>query len=366
MRTRFIILAVVLQVLVLGYMAGEREWVVRFGRPVLLRTAPIDPNDPMRGYYARFNYDISSVPSSLWRDKLPGKLANNANDYRAGRDLRVYAALELDDSGVAELVSLSDRPPVNGLYLKGRINSVGGQRASVRYGIEALFMQQGESQKLEDARRTERPGAPIDAEIAVSSSGLAVLKGYHWEPLGISATFERAAIAPPGTAPTPAVPAYGTPRARPQTLPQRQFIVTAKVELKNYGPEDVAIVDLPDGGSFRLLPDARGQEIRYHWTGENQSSVKPEAAHVIILKPGQSHVTTIDLTQPRWFVTDAKAKADKQKPMPLREITEAWSASFRLEYAPPDKAAAAALPHADLIGHGKLLSRAFNPTQGMD
>jgi hypothetical protein len=65
-------------------------------------------------------------------------------------------------------------------------------------------------------------------------------------------------------------------------------------------------------------------------------------------------------------VTDAKAKPDKQKPMPMREITETWSASFRLEYAPPDKADAAALPHADLIRHGNLRSRAFNPTQGMD
>ena len=49
MRKLLIVAAVAAQLLVLGWMAFEREWVVRTGRVVYLRTAPVDPQDPMRG-----------------------------------------------------------------------------------------------------------------------------------------------------------------------------------------------------------------------------------------------------------------------------------------------------------------------------
>ena len=64
MRKKLIIAAATLQVLVLAYMAGEREWVRQTGQNIFLRTAPIDPRDAMRGDYVRLNYAISSVPSS--------------------------------------------------------------------------------------------------------------------------------------------------------------------------------------------------------------------------------------------------------------------------------------------------------------
>ena len=367
MRFRFALAVVVLQVGMLAYMGGEWELVLRTGRTILLRTAPIDPNDAMRGDYARLDYDISTVTREQCRDEVLKMFAPSGYVYsRQWRDTLVFATLKINDTGVAELVSVSDQRPDSGLFLRGRVESVNDHALRFRYGIEAFFMQQGTAQKLEDTRRNDRPGVPIDAEVAVSPAGLAVLKGYHWEPLGITTTFERAAFVPPGSPPSPAASATGQTRPRQQTPPPRQVIATVKVELKNYGPEEVAIVDLPEGGSFRLVPDARGQEIRYRWAGENQPPLPPVAGHVIVLKPGERHVTTIDLAQPKWFVTDTKAKPDRQAPMALREDTETWSASFRLEYTPPDRAAVQGLPHADLVRHGKLRSRAFNPTAGMD
>ena len=68
MRKLLIVTAVVAQLLVLGWMAFEREWVVRTGRVVYLRTAPVDPQDPMRGEYVRLNYEIATVPKALCRD----------------------------------------------------------------------------------------------------------------------------------------------------------------------------------------------------------------------------------------------------------------------------------------------------------
>jgi hypothetical protein len=52
--------------------------------------------------------------------------------------------------------------------------------------------------------------------------------------------------------------------------------------------------------------------------------------------------------------------------MALHQISEPWSVSFRIEYAPPPKESVSGLPHADLIRHGRLRSRAFNATAGLD
>jgi uncharacterized membrane-anchored protein len=338
-------------------MAGQREWIVRYGRPVLLRTAPIDPNDPMRGDYARLDFEIAHVPRAQWSNGLKVKFAANRHDYRAGRDLRVYAALAVDDAGVAGLTALSDEPPAHGLFLAGRVSSYDGARLHVRYGIEALFMQQGKAQQLEDARRRDRPGVPLDAKVAVSGSGVAVLQGCEWEPLGVTATFERS--------PAPPLPGAVPPNAA-RLPPPRQVVSAVKLELKNYGPGEVAIVDLPAGGALQLVPDWRMPESRYRWVGEGRARPKPAADHIIVLQPGQTHTIRLDLTRPEWFVTDTKAPPAGQQPLPLHDVANPWEATFRVAYAPPSKADCAGLPHAELIRHGRLLSRAFNPTTGMD
>lgn len=67
MKVKLALLVAGLQVLVLAFMAGQREWIARTGQPVTLRTTPIDPNDPMRGAYVRLEYEISTVPPALCR-----------------------------------------------------------------------------------------------------------------------------------------------------------------------------------------------------------------------------------------------------------------------------------------------------------
>lgn len=352
MRYRLAIGAVVLQVLALAFMAGEREWIVRTGRTVLLRTAPIDPNDPMRGDYVRLDYEISHVPRDRLEGNLP-KLLAVPEDGRRVPERRVYGRLAVGEDGVGELAGLTDARPVEGIFIRGRTENTYSRSVQARYGIEALFMQQGTAKKLEDMRVTERPGVPLDIEVALSSSGTAVLKNYKWEPLGITVTFERttAPARPPGTGPDP---------ARPQ-----QFITAVKIELNNYGPEDVAVVDLPDAGSFRLVPDDRWQESKYRWVGEGRTTASPAPNHVIVVKAGQSHRMRIDLTETQWFVVSSSPDGNKT-PIPLRDVSDPWSASFRVEYAPPSKAAVAGLTNAQLIRHGRLRSRAFNPTAGLD
>ncbi|SDR65242.1 GDYXXLXY domain-containing protein [Opitutus sp. GAS368] len=351
MKVKLALLAAALQVLVLAFMGGQREWIMRTGTPLVLRTAPIDPNDPMRGAFVRLTYEISTVPAVLCR----GETAKWAKgyDYRESQKIRdrvVYAAVSVNAYGLAELTSLSDTPPASGPYLRGRVESADTNGVRVRYGIEAYFMHQDAARRME-TMGAEKAGAPMDVTVAVGSSGLAVLKDTSWEPLGITFAVDRR---PPQPNRVPGQPWQPPPG-----------IAGLTVTLHNYGDKDLAIVNLPDGQSFRLLANTRFNGNNYAWVGEKSDNrPAPAAKDIIVLKPGAKHDVHLDLTQSQWWVTDIRKP--NAEPMPLQKVTDGWSASFRLEYSPPSADAVRGLPHADLIRHAPVRSRAFNANQGVD
>jgi uncharacterized membrane-anchored protein len=350
MKVKLALLVAALQVLVLAFMAGQREWISRTGTPLVLRTAPVDPNDPMRGAYVRLDYEISHVPAALCRGETVKWM--KSTDYREMQGMRdrvVYAAFAINPHGIAELTSLSDTPPDNNSYIKGRVQSVSTDGIQVRYGIEALFMSKKAAVRTETMALNEKVGAPMNVRVAVGSSGISVLKDFEWEPLGITIALDRA------------------PR-RENNDPQRwqpQPTTGLTVTLHNYGDKDVAIVNLPDALSFRMVPNTRFAGTHYTWAGEKSTNQPaPTANDILILKPGAKHAIHIDLTQPRWWIIDTRKPGSE--PMPLQKVTEGWAASFRIEYSPPTADAVRGLPNANLIRHAPLRSRAFNANQGVD
>lgn len=351
MRMRFAIAVVVLQVGLLAYMAGEREWVLHTGRVVHFTTAPIDPHDPMRGEYARLEYDLSQVPRELCRD-LVLQWMKHPSGWRDSRhrDARVYATLQIDESGYADLVGLSDRPPASGPYLRGRVNWVSERSVNVRFGLEALFMQQGAARKLEEERREPKAGVPLATDVALSPGGLGVLQGCKWEPLGITLTLDRP--------PRPAPARDGQP-APPRGL------TGVTVELKNHSTGDVALVLLPEDQSFRLVAEERWQPNNYRWAGGDLPRPKPLPADVVVLKPGESRKVRLDFTLPYWFVNDTRA-GKSHEPVAMEKLAGEWGSSFRIEYAPPSAADCAGLPNASLIHHRRLRSRMFSAAGDVD
>jgi uncharacterized membrane-anchored protein len=349
MKLKLAIAAVALQVLVLGYIAGEREWVVHTGRTVWLRTAPIDPRDVMRGDYVRLDYEIARVDRALWRDGLTNPAPTAV---RRSPETRVYASLRVDPGGLADVTALSNLKPKEGLFLRGKTDPAmpWGGGGTVRYGLEAFFMEQGAAKELENERGQARRGVPLNMEVAVGANGIGVLKGYRWESLGIILSFDT-------------VRRTNSPNGFPQ--PQN-VILGATVELKNHGPDPVAIVDLPYERSFRLVCDARWAEPGYRWVGETNSSLTPESPSVIVLQPGQRHTNHLDLTRPEWFVVDVRTNAMNSQPKALQQLAQDWSNGFRIEYRPPSAEACAKLPDAKLIWHGRLRSQWFNPMGNVD
>ncbi len=351
MKARLALAVAALQVVVLAFMAGQREWISRTGMPITLRTAPIDPSDPMRGAYVHLDYEISVIPAALCR----GAVAQWAEtiDYRERERLRdrvVYAALKVNVYGLADVTSLSNSQPASGPFLRGRVQNVDENGVHVRYGIEALFMNKEAAKRMEDDARNAKAGTPINTHVAVGASGISVLKDYAWEPLGLTIAFDRP------------LPETREPQQRWQPRPLTGLTVT----LHNYSDRELAVVDLPDAKSFRLVTNTRFASAHYAWAGEKHSEqpAAPVAQNIIVLKPGATHSAHLDLTQPQWWIIDMR-KPDSA-PIPLQKVENGWAASFRIEYAPPSAEACRALPHADLIRHAPLRSRAFSANQSVD
>jgi uncharacterized membrane-anchored protein len=345
MRRYWIMLAIAAQVGLLAFLAGGREWVLHTGRTIVLRTAPIDPQDAMRGDYVRLQYDLSLVPRELCRDGLTSWFQKREEVWlfwRTLRDRQVFAQIRLDRDNVAELVALTDRRPVDGIYLRGRVDSVNDTEVRVRYGVEALFTQQGGAKAFEAKARGEMVGVPADVDVALGSSGIAVLRGYHWEPLGITVAVERG-------------PGVATARGG-----RRRPVVGLTVELKNHGTAPVAVVARQGARSFRLVREMRWGFGDYRWVHDGDPVPPPAPDDVVVLQPGESRKTAIDFGSPDWFVLTMKNEQGPARPVSLTNLDDAVNVWFRLEYVPPTAAECAGLPHAELIQTRTVRSRAFS------
>ena len=130
----------------------------------------------------------------------------------------------------------------------------------------------------------------------------------------------------------------------------------------NAGTTDVALVNLPGGRSFSLVPvvDRWRSDHDWRWAGEKDPVPLPQPADVVLLKPGQILFNRIVYSDPHWFVTEDTTNKMDAVAKPLSHADLDWSALFRLEYRAPEPAACTALPCRELIWHGRLATRVFS------
>jgi len=336
MRKTFILLAILFQFLVLAFMVGEREVILRTGTIVHLRTAPIDPRDIFRGDYVRLNYEISRIPLD--------KLAATKDLKKLPKGTPLFVKLIEGPNRLFEPAGVSLEKPPEGLFIKGRNRYSHavlrtGSPAWVDFGIEAYFVQQGKGKKIEKRRGgRSQIQVPLEMEIAISSGGKAVIKGHRWSPLGIGLQVLRR------SQPNPQAP--GAPQS-----------ATVRLILANTSDAPLAIVDLPDACSFSLEPVPWAKK---HYTPAVNpcESLRPGDNDVIVLQPQQEKSLDINFADPRWLVRDDQTV----KEIGLLE----WSEQFRLVYRPPDQDACRDLEKRDIIWHGYLPSRAFHGRGNID
>ncbi|GES45554.1 membrane protein [Rhizobium dioscoreae] len=169
------IVVAALQTAVLGYMVGERAWGLRSGVEILLKTAPVDPRDLLRGDYVTLNYDISRVPFSTMVEGPP-------KASRSGALLSVR--LKKQDDGYWGIVEssfgkLDPKPdtvvlkslPVDYVFY-GDAADPSQAIVGVAYGIERYYVPEGQGHDIESARNANR----VAIAARVSSDGVAHIR----------------------------------------------------------------------------------------------------------------------------------------------------------------------------------------------
>ena len=156
------------QLLILVGMIALRAVPLMTGQTVLVRVVPVDPRDLFRGDYVILSYDFSRVP--------PGGVEGLSETARRKRSLRegrtVYVPLVPDSvPGHLRAEKVTVIKPATGPFLKGQMSGHG----SLKFGIEAYYVQEGTGRRYEQAIRDRK----LTAELAVTSGGQAALKNLR-------------------------------------------------------------------------------------------------------------------------------------------------------------------------------------------
>jgi uncharacterized membrane-anchored protein len=165
---KVLLVTVAAQILILLAMVALRAVPLITGQTVLVRVVPVDPRDLFRGDYVILSYDFSQVPS----EGVEGLSADQRRRRSKLEGRTVYVPLVPDSNGVhMRAGKVTVVKPDAGLFLKGQMSSY----RSVKFGIEAYYVQEGTGRRYEEAIRDRQ----LTAELAVTSGGQAALKGLR-------------------------------------------------------------------------------------------------------------------------------------------------------------------------------------------
>ncbi|MFS8146830.1 hypothetical protein ATY78_15450 [Rhizobium sp. R635] len=158
-----------LQTLILGTIIQSRASILRDGAEVLLKTAPVDPRDFLRGDYVILNYDISSVPVQTIAGGIPAEPG----------ELTLWVRLKRQPDGFWTIVESSFQalpPQPETVVLRSLPFYSSGPSAidsiRVEYGIERYYVPEGEGKPIEEARNDGN----VAISVRVSPSGGAQIR----------------------------------------------------------------------------------------------------------------------------------------------------------------------------------------------
>ncbi len=352
MRRRFVILAIILQLAVLGYMASKRELILATGQQIYLQTAPIDPRDPFRGDYVRLTYPFNTVNQQYINIENKQKLKD--------KGYQVYAVLKPSENHVFLFDYLTDQKPENQIVIKGRIDNrrwaQGGGLVNVKYGIEQLFVEQGTGRQIERIRGG-RTGiqVPMEVQVAIGNDGTAVLRDYLWSKLGMKLEVVR-------------LNRNRRNRQRNQfdenqTQAAAPLSPKLKITIKNVSDSAVSIVDPGDHCSFHLVQVLTWSSATYTPLDTSCKNVNVSKQALIKLRPDASYQVELDLTKPRWHMLIKHKNGQVRK----GEIgISNNNQMFRIVYQSPKSERLTTLIHERHVWFGRLSSRAFNANGRVD
>jgi len=167
---------VALQLAYLGSTIFYHQARIHSGIRVLLKTEPVDPVSIFRGRYLQLNYSISRLLTSLVPEK-------RLSDFKTGNV--VYVQLEKWDP-FWEVVSVEQKRPSQGTFLRGRVQYRSGHELWILYGIEAFFLSEASASEIEKHIRSVSPSVwkeapPLTVEVAVAKDGTGYPVKLFWK-----------------------------------------------------------------------------------------------------------------------------------------------------------------------------------------
>jgi uncharacterized membrane-anchored protein len=142
---------------------GFKQFTLSTGTRVLLKTAPVDPRDILRGDYVALNYEIGR----LNLDKIPHDLINPSKGDR------IYLILEGKEKYWVAKEIRKDKPE-NLLFIEGETKNIYGNEIIVNYGIESYFIPEGKGSDVEGFG-----GKGLDVEVSIDRFGHAVINKLY-------------------------------------------------------------------------------------------------------------------------------------------------------------------------------------------
>jgi len=155
----FLIIGIIWIILIGGFV-GIKEFTLKTGNEVLLKTVPVDPRDLFRGDYIILRYEISAIDTNA--------LALNISNFKI--EDNIYVTLNIDKDKIGNVSSISKQAPENGNFIKGTVKKAYSNSLTVKYGIESYFVPEGKGREI------ERNRGKLYTKVAIDKFGNAVIK----------------------------------------------------------------------------------------------------------------------------------------------------------------------------------------------
>ena len=166
-RLRLILVAILLTG-ALVVMVVNKQWILITGAEVVIEVVPVDPRSLFRGDFVRLRYKIGQ----LRYEQVAGH-----KDF--SRKETVHVALRNEGAYWRAVGVYRDTPPPNpgDVIIRGKVvcaatSCLGGDLV-LNYGIDRLFVPEGEGHAIEDAQRAGK----VAAIIRIGSNGTAMIRG---------------------------------------------------------------------------------------------------------------------------------------------------------------------------------------------
>lgn len=183
-----LIILVVLQTLVLGWIVAGRIALLRSPDTVTLRTEPVDPRDLFRGDYVTLAYGISRLSLDVLHgdkdfamgDTVYVELAPARESWRATGAWHIYPKAADGNRVIRGRIThvAKNIPRVRALPGSNEMEEItceGCVTASVVYGIESYFVPEGHGRQLEDARNARQ----LSVDVSLAGDGEAAIRGLR-------------------------------------------------------------------------------------------------------------------------------------------------------------------------------------------